>query len=486
MPKILPFLALLFASALGAQVTYDIAINGGRVMDPESGLDEVLNVGVKAGRIATITSEAITAKKHIDASGHVVAPGFIDLHQHGQSIANYQAQVRDGITTALELEIGVDNIAGWYADRAGSAVVNYGASISHPYSRQLVMLGRNPGLSGESLATELTPAQQTLLRGKVAQGLDEGALAVGFGIAYTPGATQQEITAMFRLATEYGATCHVHMRTEHGDFSNLEEVVRAAKDSNARLHIVHINSSARDRVSQYLERILAARVAGVDVTTEAYPYNRGSTLIESHLFNDWETYSDEQFAQHIWVETGETLTRETFGRYRARGGTLISPPAYSEESVRRAVTSPLTMIASDGMWLINGRAHPRSFGTYSRVLGRYVREQKALTMMEALKKMTLLPAQRLEARVPSMRNKGRMRAGADADIVVFDPDTIIDRGTFSNPAQSPLGIPYVVVNGVLTIDGGELVSGVAAGQAVRAAQVYRDAPGTTWEAPWSH
>jgi len=180
------------------------------------------------------------------------------------------------------------------------------------------------------------------------------------------------------------------------------------------------------------------------------------------------------------------LTRETFGRYRARGGTLISPPAYSEESVRRAVTSPLTMIASDGMWLINGRAHPRSFGTYSRVLGRYVREQKALTMMEALKKMTLLPAQRLETRVPSMRNKGRMRAGADADIVVFDPDTIIDRGTFSNPAQSPLGIPYVVVNGVLTIDGGKLVRGVAGGQAVRAAQVYRDAPGTTWETPWSH
>jgi dihydroorotase len=144
------------------------------------------------------------------------------------------------------------------------------------------------------------------------------------------------------------------------------------------------------------------------------------------------------------------------------------------------------MIASDGMWLINGRAHPRSFGTYSRVLGRYVREQKAMTMMEALKKMTLLPAQRLETRVPSMRNKGRMRAGADADIVVFDPDTIIDRGTFSNPAQSPLGISYVVVNGVLTIDGGELVRGVAAGQAVRAAQVYRDAPGTTWKTPWSH
>ncbi len=485
MPKTLLFLALLLAATLSAQVDYDIAINGGRVMDPESGLDEVLNVGVTAGRIAAITSEAITAKKQIDASGHVVAPGFIDLHQHGQSIANYEAQVRDGITTALELEIGVDDIAGWYADRAGTAVINHGASISHPYSRQLVMLGHNPGLSGDSLATELTPAQYQHLREKVARGLDQGAVAVGFGIAYTPGATQEEITAMFRLATEYGASCHVHMRTEHEDFSNLEEVVRAAKDSGARLHIVHINSSARDRVSQYLEKILAARVGGVDVTTEAYPYNRGSTLIQSHLFNDWETYSDEEYARFNWVETGEALTRETFGRYRERGGTIINPASYSEESVRRAVTSPLTMIASDGMWLVNGRAHPRSFGTYSRVLGRYVREQKALTMMEALKKMTLMPAQRLEERVPGMRNKGRIRAGADADIVVFNPDTIIDRGTFSDPAQSPFGISYVVVNGVLTVEDGKLASGVAAGRAVRAEQVYRDAPGTTWEHPGS-
>ena len=474
---------MLLACAPAARAEYDIAVNGGRVIDPESGLDKTLNVGVTAGRIAALTERPLAAAKQIDAAGRVVAPGFIDLHQHGQSVANYEAQVRDGITTALELEIGVEDVAGWYADRAGKAAVNYGASISHPYSRQLAMLGRNPGLSGESLAAELTAAQYQHLRERVARGLDEGALAVGFGLAYTPGATGEEITAMFRLAAEYDAACHVHMRTNYEDFSNLEEVVQAAKETGARLHVVHLNSSARDRVSQYLERILKARTAGVAVTTECYPYNRGSTLIQSHLFNDWQSYADEQFGGYIWVESGETLTRETFGRYRARGGTIITPPAYSEESVRRAVASPLTMIASDGMWLDKGRAHPRSFGTYSRVLGRYVREMQALTLTDALRKMTLMPAQLLAKRVPEMRNKGRIRLGADADIVVFDADTVIDRGTFADPAQSPAGIEHVIVNGVLTVENGKLLRRVAAGRPVRARQIRRDAPGTTWRQP---
>lgn len=475
--------ALLLACAPAARAEHDIALNGGRVIDPESGLDRVLNVGVTAGRIAALTERPIAAAKQVDAAGLVVAPGFIDLHRHGQSIANYRAQIRDGVTTALELEIGVEDVAGWYADRVGQAAVNYGASISHPYSRQLAVLGRNPGLYGESLAAGLTAAQYQHLRERVARGLDEGAPAVGFGLAYTPGATREEVAAMFRLAAQYGASCHVHMRAAYEDFSNLEEVLQIAGETGARLHVVHLNSSARDRVGQYLERIREARAAGVAVSTECYPYNRGSTLIQSHPFNDWRSYTDEQFAGHIWVETGETLTRETFGRYRARGGTIITPPAYSEESVRRAVASPLTMIASDGMWFDKGRAHPRSFGTYARVLGRYVREMRALTLTDALRKMTLMPAQLLEKRVPAMRNKGRIRLGADADIVVFDAGRVIDRGTFADPARSPAGIEHVLVNGVLTLEKGKLLRGVAAGKPVRARRIYRDAPGTTWRQP---
>lgn len=483
MLRALVWLVLLGASGFPARAQFDLVIEGGRAIDPESGLDEIRNIGIVAGRIAAISSETLEAERRLDAAGLVVAPGFIDLHQHGQSLPNYQAQLRDGITTALELEIGVEDIEAWYQDRAGKAPVNYGASISHPYSRQLTMLGRNPGLAGESLATALSGDQLRILSRRVERGLELGAVAVGFGLAYTPGATRDELVAMFRLATRYGASCHVHVRTDLETFSNLEEVIELARETGAQAHVVHLNSSARDRVLDYLALIERAQAEGVDITTEAYPYNRGSTLIQSHLFNTWQTYTDEQLGQFIWVRTGESLSRESFAEKRRIGGTIIMPPLYSEESVTHAIASPLTAVASDGMWLSGGRAHPRSFGTFSRVLGRYVREQQALALTEALRKMTLMPARRLEKRIPAMRNKGRLRPGADADIVVFDPQTIRDRGTYSDPARSPVGIQHVIVNGVPVLRDGEPVEGVVAGRPIRATQVYRYAPGTTWSRP---
>jgi len=463
------FLLLLAAPLfVGCQTQYDLVIANGRVIDAESGLDGVRNVAVNGSTIAAISEGSLAGKRVLDAAGHVVSPGFIDLHQHGQAPANYAAHVRDGITTSLELELGVEDIDAWYAERAGGQIINYGASISHPYSRQIAMTGANPGLTGEALARAATPEELQKTAALIAKGLDEGAVAVGFGVAYSPGATREELIEMFQAAAKYNASCHVHMRATPDDFSNLEELLEASKVSGAPLHVVHINSSGGERAARYLELIAKAQQEGIDVTTECYPYNRGSTLIEAHLFNDWESYADDHFPNFVWVETGETLTRESFGRYRKQGGTIISPPAYSMETVKMLVGHPLTMIASDGMWLVNGRAHPRSFGTFSRVLGRYVREEKALSLNDALAKMTIRPAKRLERRVPMMQNKGRIRAGADADIVVFNPDTILDRGTFEDPVQAPDGVKYVLVNGAVTVDDGKLAEGVAAGKPVRA------------------
>ena len=463
------FLLLLAAPLfVGCQTRYDLVIQNGRVIDPESGLDGVRSIGINGTSIAAVREGSLAGKRVLDATGHVVAPGFIDLHQHGQAPANYAAHARDGITTSLELEIGVENIDAWYAERAGGQIVNYGASISHPYSRQIAMTGSNPGLEGEALARPATPEEIKKTSELIARGLQQGALAVGFGVAYSPGATKEELIEMFKTAAAYQASGHVHMRATPNDFSNIEEVIEASKISGAPLHVVHINSSGAERAGRYLEIIAQAQKDGIDVTTECYPYNRGSTLIQAHLFDDWKTYPDDRFQDYIWVETGEKLTRESFGRYRQKGGTIITPPVYSMETVKMLVASPLTMIASDGMWLVNGRAHPRSFGTYSRVLGYYVREEKALSLTDALAKMTIRPAKRLERRVPMMQNKGRIKVGADADIVVFNPDTIIDRGTYENPVQAPEGIKYVMVNGTVTVDDGKLADGTKAGKAVRA------------------
>ena len=260
------------------------------------------------------------------------------------------------------------------------------------------------------------------------------------------------------------------MRTNHQDIGNFEEVLAPAKRFGAQLHIVHMNSSGRDNAPAYLAAIRAAQAEGVDVTTECYPYNRGSNYIDSNAYDDWEKMTDEEIGQHIWVQTGENLTRETFPKYRPSGGLVISPAEYSEESVKNLVADPMVMIASDGMWLIDGKAHPRTFGTYARVLGHYVRERGAVGLMDALKKMTLLPADRLSKRVPSMKQKGRVQVDADADIVVFDPETIIDKATYQDPAQYSAGIDHVIVNGVVTVRSGKFVEGASGGKPIRAGQ----------------
>jgi N-acyl-D-aspartate/D-glutamate deacylase len=212
--------------------------------------------------------------------------------------------------------------------------------------------------------------------------------------------------------------------------------------------------------------IEGARQRGLDISTEAYPYTATQTLIESAIYDEgWQerlgmTYKDLQ-----WVATGERLTEETFARYRKSGGSVIGH-SIPEEIARLAIGHPLVMIASDGL-LTEGKGHPRGAGTFARVLGRYAREQQALTLMDAIRKMSLLPAQRLEKAVPQMRTKGRIKIGADADLAVFDPAKVTDQATFENPAQFSSGISYVLVNGVLVVRAGKLMEGVKPGVAIR-------------------
>jgi N-acyl-D-aspartate/D-glutamate deacylase len=464
-------------TAAGSQVSgsgYDMVIANGRVMDPESGLDAVRDVGITAGKIRAVSVEPLKGKTVLDAKGLIVAPGFIDLHEHGQEPRNYQFQAHDGVTTSLELEVGTDDVDTWYAQRERKTLINFGVSVGHIPVRMKVM--HDPGNflpTGDAAHREATPQELEEIKTQIHHGLERGALAVGMGINYTAGASHDEIVDVFRVAAAENASVHVHLR--HAGLKEpttglvgIEEVIAAAAATGAPLHVVHITSMGLANTPQLIAMVRGAQNRGLDVTTECYPYTAGSTNLDSAIFDPgWQERQDITYKDIQWSKTGERLTAETFEKYRKEGGDVVifSIP---EIAVRAAIGDPMVMIASDGMRITGPKIHPRGQATFSRVLGHYVREEKTLDLMTALRKMTLMPAQRLQKRAPMFKDKGRIREGADADITVFDPQRIIDKATFDDPLQYSSGIQFVLVNGVPVVSNGELVEGAFPGRPARA------------------
>ncbi len=472
---------LLLASAVACRAapSFDLVLANGRVMDPATGLDSVRHIGIRDGKIAAISADPLIGESVIDATNLVVAPGFIDLHAHGQTTADLELQAQDGVTSALELEIGVYPVNAWYQSMEGKAPINYGATVSHVGSRFAVF---HPGVAIGSTATNRAavaalganpaganqpadPAQLDSLRAALRRGLDEGALGVGFGINYTPAATPAEIEQMFRVAAEREVPAFVHTRAF--GIGSIREIIGTAITTGAALHIVHIGSSSSGATAEVLALIDSARIAGHDITTEVYPYTAAATAIESAIFNPgWQENFKISYGDVAWALTGERLTKESFDRYRKQGGWVIIY-MMKEEEVSRAVAHPGVMIASDGVPFINGTGHPRGAGTFARTLGHYSRGRNVLPLMEALAKMTILPARRLEGNVPAMKAKGRIAVGADADLTVFDPATVIDRATFEHPTETSAGIPHVLVHGTFVVRDGKLVKGAMPGRPIR-------------------
>lgn len=476
---------------LSAQPPHDVVLAGGRVMDPETRLDAVRNVGIRDGEIVTISRDPLAGDIVLDVTGLVVAPGFIDLHAHGQTNRANEFQARDGVTTALELESGVALPAAWLARRAEGAILNYGATVSHMSVRTRAMPGlaesvqsvmamveSDPGGALRRFGTvasgarydPVDPEDYPALRDALADGLADGALGIGMAHQYYPGANHEEILEVFKFAADEGVTIHTHVRDMGIDA--MQEVLANAVATGAPLHIVHVNSSSLWRIGPILDLIGGVRSRGFDVTTEAYPYTAASTGLQSTIFDPgWRENLRISYGDLQWQDTGERLTAETFQTYRAEGGTVIIH-MMKDEWIREALSRDFVMVASDGMPYAPG-AHPRSAGTFSRFLGRYVRDEGLMPLMEGLERITIMPARRLERMTDQARRKGRVQVGMDADITVFDADGIIDTATFEDDLSFSVGVMNVLVNGEFVVRDGETVAGAMPGRAVVGRKIIR-------------
>lgn len=497
-------------------IQYDLLITGGTVVDGSGGPAFEADVAVHSDRIVRVASAHLapsTATRVIDATGKVVAPGFVDLHAHIERLLQIPAAehyVRQGVTTLVgnpdggwlphrpspwPLDPYLDSVA---AARLGPNVAYY---VGHNTVRREVLGLADRAPSSDELAR---------MRSLVAKAMGAGAVGLSTGLAYAPGAyaTTDEVVALARIAADSGGIYTSHIRSESD--SLLESVAEAIHvGRNARIPVVIDHHKAFGKKAwgasvRTLALVDSARAAGVDVMMNQYPYTAASTTVGS-MAPAWAfAGGDTAFARRLatpplrdsllrgtaaylmghagadlrlvqmarvdrmpelqgkslfdWaIERGLMPTAETGAELileaLRRGGATAIYHLMDEDDVRRIMRHPQTMIASDGQLIVpgEGQPHPRSYGTYPRVLGRYVREAHVLTLQLAIHKMTGMPADRL-----GLRDRGRIAEGSHADIVVFDPATISDRATDQAPHQYPVGVDYVVVNGAVTVEAGRM------------------------------
>lgn len=501
---------LSFWASISHAQSYDVVILNGRVIDPETSLDAVRNIGILDGKIAAVSEFSMDGAKEIDATGHVVSPGFIDLHAHGMNLGDMRMQAMQGVTTILELESGILPIADWYEEmETQQTPLNYGASAAWTFGRIAAFTGSGPEATVEYFQEAqirddwklqiADPFQSVELMQHVEQGLKEGALGIGINAGYAPGYGQKEYFALAQLAADYGVATFTHVRyasnlEPQGSFEAIKELIANAALTGAHMHICHINSSSLQDIHATLDLVDRAQAEGINVTVEAYPYGAGNTVVGAAMFSGegWRERMSST-AQNFQLGT-DRMTEEELEDYQAnQPGTFITWHFLDEDDpdalalLDASVTHPSVMIASDAVfwsyfdeenaiqnydgdaWPLpdNVFSHPRSSGAFAKILRSYVRERGLLSLEDAISKMSLMPAQTLEDFVPQMKTKGRIQVGMDADIVVFDPETVADLATYENANQAAIGVRAVLVNGAFVVDNGALVLEADAGVPIR-------------------
>jgi N-acyl-D-aspartate/D-glutamate deacylase len=487
-----------------------LVISGGRVVDPASGMDANGDVAVLDGQISAVGTGLGSAERVIDATGLVVAPGFIDLHAHGQSIPADRMQAFDGVTTTLDLEAGVLPVASWYHRQAAKGrVLNYGAAANWAFARIGAMTGSNTESSLEAFGSAMRDrrwidnvAGDTEVAGildRLAIGLNEGGIGIGILNAYAPGAGVQELTAVCQLAAAHDVATftHVAYMSRIDPESAAEAYIRLigyAGATGAHMHICHFNSSSKTDVERCAVLIAKAQAQGLPITVEAYPYGTGSTVLAAAFFSDpeFEARNGLGYDSVQRVTDGHRFRdrKELLAAQAEEPSTLvlwhvldIENNQHHRDLLDISVLYPGGAIASDAMpWTLSdgsaytgdawplpddATSHPRSAGCFTRFIREWVRERKKLSLLEGVRKCALIPAELLSRSTPAMRAKGRLQAGADADIVVFDFADLTDRATFSAMNRPAEGVRHLVVSGQPLISDGVLDVAARPGRPVR-------------------